>query len=159
MPLMKKVIILGPAHPFRGGIASSSDRLAQAFQDEGYEVTIYNFSLQYPSFLFPGKTLYSSDPAPSRLKILSKINSINPINWLKIGRELKRLKPDLVIARFWIPFMGPAIGTILRIVRSNRHTRIISVIDNAKPHEKRVGDYQFTKYFLGACDGFVTMSE
>jgi glycosyltransferase involved in cell wall biosynthesis len=156
---MKKVIILGAAHPFRGGIATFNERMARAFQDQGYDVSIYNFSLQYPSFLFPGKTQYSSDPPPTGLKIYSKINSVNPLNWIKTGRELKRLRPDLVIAKFWIPLMGPALGTILRIIRSNRHTRIISIIDNAIPHEKRPGDYQFTKYFFGACDGFITMSD
>jgi glycosyltransferase involved in cell wall biosynthesis len=156
---MQKVIILGAAHPFRGGIATFNERMARAFIQAGYDVTIYNFSLQYPSFLFPGKTQYSSDPAPADLKILSKVNSVNPLNWLKVGWELRRLKPDLVIAKFWIPLMGPALGTILRIVGKNRHTKIISIIDNAIPHEKRFGDYPFTKYFFGACDGFITMSD
>ena len=113
---MQKVIILGAAHPFRGGIATYNERLARAFQDEGYETSIYNFSLQYPSFLFPGKTQYSTDPAPTDLRIYSKVNSVNPFNWLKVGNELKNLKPDLVVVKFWIPLMGPALGTILRLL-------------------------------------------
>jgi glycosyltransferase involved in cell wall biosynthesis len=156
---MQKVIILGAAHPFRGGIATFNERMAREFLAQGYEVTIYNFSLQYPSFLFPGKTQYSTDPAPTDLKILSKVNSVNPLNWLKVGRELKALKPDLVIAKFWIPLMGPALGTILKLCKKNKHTRVISIIDNAVPHEKRPGDHQFTKYFFSACDAFITMSD
>jgi glycosyltransferase involved in cell wall biosynthesis len=156
---MHKVVILGAAYPFRGGIATFIERMARAFRAQGHEVTIYNFSLQYPSFLFPGKTQYSTDPAPTDLHILSKVNSINPLNWLKVGRELKRLKPDLVVIKFWIPLMGPAFGTILKICKSNRHTRVISIIDNAIPHEKRPGDYQFAKYFFSACDAFITMSD
>ena len=55
--------------------------------------------------------------------------------------------------------MGPALGTILRQVRKNRHTKIVCIADNVIPHEKRVGDVPFTKYFLKSCDAFVTMSE
>jgi glycosyltransferase involved in cell wall biosynthesis len=156
---MQKVIILGAAHPFRGGIATYNERLARAFQNEGYETSIYNFSLQYPSFLFPGKTQYSTDPAPTDLRIYSKVNSVNPFNWLKVGNELKNLKPDLVVVKFWIPLMGPALGTILRLLKRNGHTRVISILDNVIPHEKRAGDRPFIKYFLGACDGFITMSD
>jgi glycosyltransferase involved in cell wall biosynthesis len=153
------VIIIGPAHPLRGGLATFDQRLATEFLDQGYDCTLYSFSLQYPSFLFPGTTQYSTDPAPPRLKIITRINSINPFNWLKTGRELRKLKPDTIIVRFWLPLMGPALGSILRIVRKNRHTRIVAITDNIKPHEKRPGDTAFTRYFLRSCDAFITMSE
>jgi glycosyltransferase involved in cell wall biosynthesis len=115
--------------------------------------------LQYPSFLFPGKSQYSAQPAPKDLKILSKVNSINPVNWLVVGNELKDLKPDLIVVRYWLPFMGPSLGTILRRVRQNQHTKIIAITDNVIPHEKRIGDKLFTTYFLKPCDGYVTMSD
>jgi glycosyltransferase involved in cell wall biosynthesis len=76
-----------------------------------------------------------------------------------VGREIKRLRPDLLVVRFWLPFMGPALGTILRIARQNKHSRIIAITDNVLPHEKRPGDKTFTRYFLGSCDGFITMSQ
>jgi glycosyltransferase involved in cell wall biosynthesis len=151
---------LGPAHPFRGGgITTFNERLATEFQQQGYTVTIYNFSLQYPSFLFPGKSQYSTEPPPQHLRILSKVNSINPFNWVKVGNELKRLRPDLIVVRYWLPLMGPALGSILRIARKNRHTKIVAITDNVIPHEKRPGDKPFTHYFLGSCDAFITMSE
>jgi hypothetical protein len=103
----KKVIIIGPAHPLRGGLASFNERLAYAFQEDGHEVTIYTFSLQYPGFLFPGTSQYSTSPAPESLSIKVSINAINPFNWLKIGRELNKLKPDLIVVRYCLPFMGP----------------------------------------------------
>lgn len=156
---MAKVIIIGPAHPLRGGLATFNQRLAKEFIDSGNECSIYSFSLQYPSFLFPGKTQYSDEPAPQNLNINTVINSINPFNWLKIGNRLKIEKPDMIIVRFWIPFMGPALGTILRRVRKNKHTKIICIADNIIPHEKRFGDWSFTKYFLKSCDAFITMSE
>jgi glycosyltransferase involved in cell wall biosynthesis len=158
--LIKSIIILGPAHPYRGGgITTFNERLATAFQQQGFEVTIYNFSLLYPSFLFPGKTQYSTEAAPKHLKILRKVNSINPFNWIKVGNELKRLKPDLIVVRYWLPLMGPALGTILRKVKKNQHTKVIAITDNIIPHEKRPGDKPFTHYFLQPCDAFITMSD
>ncbi len=111
---MSKVVIIGPAHPLRGGLASFNERLAREYQNQGNEVVIYTFSLQYPGFLFPGSTQYSSEPAPSDLTIRVIINSVNPLNWVATGNELKTYRPDLIVVRYWLPFMGPALGTILR---------------------------------------------
>ena len=157
--MASKVVIIGPAHPLRGGLASFNQRLAEAFQQENMDCTIYSFSLQYPSFLFPGTTQYSSEPAPKNITIHSVINSINPLNWIKVGNQIRKEKPDFILVRYWLPFMGPALGTILRQVRKNKHTKIICLADNIIPHEKRPGDISFTKYFVKACDAFVTMSE
>lgn len=154
-----KIVIIGPAHPLRGGLASYNERLARQFQNEGHDVTIYTFSLQYPGFLFPGTTQFSSENKPVDLNIKVKINSVDPLNWWKVGNELKNLKPDIIVVRYWLPFMGPALGTILRRVKKNQHTKVICIADNIIPHEKRVGDGPFTKYFVKPVDGFVTMSE
>jgi glycosyltransferase involved in cell wall biosynthesis len=155
-----KVVIIGSAHPLRGGgITTFNHRLAKAFEEQGHACSIVSFSLQYPSFLFPGKSQFTDEPAPEGLTIRSIINSVNPINWLRVGAMLRQESPDLVVVRFWLPLMGPAFGTILRQVRKNRHTKIICLADNVIPHEKRPGDKPFTRYFLKACDGFVTMSQ
>jgi len=153
------VVIIGPAHPLRGGLASYDERLARAFLQAGYAAEIYTFSYQYPSFLFPGTSQYSSEPPPEDIAIRVRINSVSPLNWLRVGRELRRLRPDLIVVRYWLPFMGPCLGTILRVARKNGHTRIISIADNIFPHERRPGDRAFTRYFLGAVDGCITMSE
>ncbi|MCF3112005.1 glycosyltransferase [Niabella sp. CC-SYL272] len=156
---MPKVIIIGPAHPLRGGLATFNHRLAKAFANCGYDCSIWSFSLQYPSFLFPGKSQYTDDPAPEHISIHTRINSINPLNWVQVGNEIAKEAADIVVVRYWLPFMGPALGTILRKVRKNNKTRIICIADNIIPHEKRPGDTPFTKYFIKACDGFITMSE
>jgi glycosyltransferase involved in cell wall biosynthesis len=157
---MSKIIIIGPAHPLRGGgLTTFNHRMAKAFGEEGDDCVIYSFSLQYPSILFPGTSQYTDEPAPVGIKILSVINSINPFNWLKVGNQIRKEQPDLVIVRFWIPFMGPALGTILRRIRKNKHTKIICIADNVKPHEVRFGDKLFTRYFLKPCHAFITMSE
>ena len=154
-----KVIIIGPAYPLRGGLATFDQRLCVEFLNQGDQCSIYSFSLQYPGFLFPGTTQFSTDPPPAGIDIHTRINSINPINWISVGNELKNLKPDIIVVRYWLPLMGPALGTILRRVRKNRFTRIIAITDNIIPHEKRPGDIPFTRYFLKSCDAFITMSE
>jgi glycosyltransferase involved in cell wall biosynthesis len=153
-----KIVIIGTAHPLRGGLAAYNERLAYAFQEAGEEVEIYSFSLQYPGFLFPGKTQYTDEPAPKDLKIRTRINSVNPFNWLSVGNEISKLKPDIVIVKFWLPFMGPCFGTILRRIKKNKHSRVVSIIDNIIPHEKRFGDRPFAKYFVKPVDAFVVMS-
>jgi glycosyltransferase involved in cell wall biosynthesis len=115
--------------------------------------------LQYPGFLFPGTTQFSSEPAPADLDIKVQINSINPFNWISVGDRLRKIKPDIIVVRYWMPFMGPCLGTILRIVKKNRHTKIVCIADNIIPHEKRFGDVTFTKYFVKPVDAFITMSE
>ncbi len=158
MPEKRKIVIVGSAFPLRGGLSAYNERLARAYLQRGDEVIIYTFSLQYPNFLFPGKTQYSTDPAPSDLNIKVKINSVNPLNWIWIGQEIRKLNPDLVIIKFWIPFMAPCLGTIARIIRKNKHTKIISIIDNIIPHEKRPGDKWLGKYWVKSADGFIVMS-
>lgn len=155
----QKIVIIGSAYPLRGGLTAYNERLARAYIENGDDVTIYTFSLQYPNFLFPGKTQYSSDPPPEDLNIKVKINSINPINWIKTGREIKKLIPDLVIIKFWIPFMAPCLGKIARVIKKNKHSKVISIIDNIIPHEKRPGDRLLANYWVKSTDGFIAMSK
>jgi D-inositol-3-phosphate glycosyltransferase len=154
-----KIIIIGTAYPYRGGLSAYNERIALEYQNQGHEVEIYTFTLQYPSFLFPGKTQYSTEPAPAGLTIHRKISSINPFNWLKVGLELKKKRPDLVLIKFWLPFMSPCFGTIAHIIRRNKHTKVVSILDNIIPHEKRIGDNLFAKYFVSSVDAFVAMSK
>lgn len=157
--MIKTIKILGPAHPYRGGIATTSERLAQEFASLGLEVNIETFILQYPSVLFPGKTQYNDKPAPENLKIRRSINSINPLNWIKVGRRIKKESPDLVIIRYWLPFLAPCLGAIAGLARRNKHTRIICLADNIIPHEHRLGDRLLTNYFIQRIDGLIAMSK
>lgn len=157
--MVDQLIIMGPAWPLRGNLAAFDEKLAASFIEAGIKTKLSTFSLQYPGFLFPGSTQYSSDLAPEGLTIEVVINSINPFNWIKVGLRIKNEKPDLIIVRYWLPFMGPCLGTILRIVKWNKHTKVIAIVDNMIPHEKRIGDQLFTKFFVGGVDGFLTMSK
>ena len=154
-----KIVIIGTAYPYRGGLAAFNERLALQFQNEGHEVVMYTFTLQYPRFLFPGKTQFTSDPAPRGLTIRRCINSCNPFNWLKVGRELRRQQPDLVVFAYWMSFMAPCFGTIARQVRLGKKTRCIALVHNMIPHEPNVLDKLFPGYFVKAMDGFTALSQ
>ncbi len=154
---LNKIILLGPAYPLRGGIADFNEALAAALAKE-FQTEIVSFSLQYPEFLFPGKTQYDHSNPPKELKISSRLNSINPFSWLATALYILKQKPDVLIVRFWLPFMGPSLGTVNYLVRLFSKTKIIAITDNVIPHEKRFGDRFFTRFFLGSCDGFITMS-
>jgi D-inositol-3-phosphate glycosyltransferase len=153
------ITIIGTAYPYRGGLAAYNERLAKQFAKEGHNVTILTFTLQYPGFLFPGKSQFMEGPPFSGLTIERKVNSINPFNWISVGYEIKRKRPDLLIFKYWIPFMAPCFGTIARIVKSDRHTKVLCILDNVIPHEKRPGDKILTGYFTGCIDGAIAMSQ
>ena len=154
-----KIAILGPAHPYRGGLASIMEIMARTFQRRGNEVDIKTFTLQYPSLLFPGKSQTVSTPPPADLHICRCINTVNPFNWVRIGRRICRERPDFVLMKYWTPFMAPCFGTIARFARRNGHTKVLCQIDNVEPHEHHLTDKPFNRYYLSVVDGFVYMSE
>jgi glycosyltransferase involved in cell wall biosynthesis len=154
-----KIILIGTAYPYRGGLASFNERLMSQFQNEADEVEIKTFTLQYPSILFPGKTQFSSSENLNNFPIERCVNSINPLNWIKVGRKIKRENPDIVIIKYWMPFMSPCFGTMARLIKSNKKTKIIAIADNIIPHERRFFDSWLTKYFVGCVDAWIAMSQ
>jgi glycosyltransferase involved in cell wall biosynthesis len=154
-----RVCILGPAYPYKGGIAAFNERLAQVLTDQGHEVDLITFTLQYPSFLYPGKTQYVDGPPPEGLKISRSLNTINPITWVSTGMKIKKNNYDLIITRFWLPVIAVSMGYTLRSLKGKSATTVIAIIDNIIPHEKRPGDSIFTRYFMKAIDGGITLSE
>ena len=154
-----KITILGPAHPYRGGLASIMEIMARTFQRRGDEGDIKTLTLQYPSLLFPGESQTVATPPPADLRICRCVNTMNPLNWVRVGRRIRRERPDFVLMKYWTPFMAPCFGTIARIARGNGHTKVLCQIDNVEPHEHHLTDKPFNRYYLHSVDGFVYMSE
>lgn len=154
---ISRIVIIGPAHPFRGGIADTNEAMARAFQRAGHEVELVTFTVQYPSLVFPGKSQFSDDSAPERLRIHRWIHSFNPLNWIGAARKIAQLNPDVVIIRYWLPLMAPCFGSIARLL--GKRMKVIGLTDNVIPHETRLMDTLFTRYFMSACDGFMALSE
>ncbi len=154
-----KIVIVGSSYPYRGGIAAFTDRLATEFVREGVDIEVVTFKLQYPSFLFPGKTQYSDAKAPQGFEISRKVNSVNPLNWIKVGKELRKKNPDIVVFTYWMSFFAPCFGKIARLIKKNRHTKCIGLIHNMIPHEKSILDKILPPYFVKSMDGFVALSQ
>lgn len=152
-----KIVIVGPAYPYRGGIATFNERLAAELGAAGHEVRIHTFTLQYPGFLFPGKTQYSEGPAPEGLDIVRSLSSVNPFNWGGVARRIASERPDLVVMRFWMPYFGPCMGYIARRLR-RQGIKVVALVDNIIPHDPRPGDRVFAKYFAASVEGFMAMS-
>lgn len=153
-----KIFIIGPAYPLRGGPAQFNENLCEELNNAGHNSQIISYALQYPNFLFPGSSQFEqSGSAPKGIKIHTLINSVNPFNWFKVARFIKNEKPDFILFRYWLPFFGPCLGTIGRLVK--KHTKVLALTDNIIPHEKRFGDKAFTKYFVKSCHGFIAMSK
>jgi D-inositol-3-phosphate glycosyltransferase len=152
-----KIVCIGPAFPLRGGIANFNTALSRSFQGLGHDVQIISFSLQYPRFLFPGKSQYESG-APPALTVRSIINSVNPFSWLRAARTVRKISPDIAVVHHWMPFIAVSLGFILHRIRKAGGTRIICVVHNVVPHEKQPGWRGISRYFFTSCDGFIAMS-
>ena len=153
------IVLLGTAYPFRGGLATFNERLARQLQAEGHQVEVITFTLQYPSFLFPGKTQFSSEKAPTDLHISQQVNSCNPLNWIKVGRRIRQMQPDLLITCYWMAFFAPCYSIIQRIAKSNGKTRCVALVHNMIPHEPSLLDKLFAPLYVRATDGFVALSD
>jgi len=153
-----KITIVGTAWPLRGGIAHYVALLYRALGVR-HEVSIVTFTRQYPAFLFPGRTQREENDAEGfRVPAEALVDSINPLTWIRAGRRIRERGADLLVFKYWLPFFGPCFGTIARIVRRGRPTRVIYICDNVIPHERRPGDRLFTRYAFGAADAFVVQS-
>lgn len=153
------IVLLGTAYPFRGGLATFNERLARQLQAEGHQVEVITFTLQYPSFLFPGKTQYSTEDAPTDLLISQQVNSCNPLNWFKVGHRIQKMQPDLLITCYWMAFFAPCYSIIERIAKRNGKTRTIALVHNMIPHEPSILDKLFAPFYIRSTDGFVALSE
>ena len=154
-----RIVVLGTAWPYRGGLAAFNERLARQFVAEGHEVEVVTFTLQYPSFLFPGKTQYSNEKAPEGLKIVREINSCNPLSWMKVGKRLQKEAPDLLISCYWMAFFAPCYGVIQSIVKRNGRTKCIGLVHNMIPHEPSMLDNCLAPFYVKKTDGFVALSD
>jgi glycosyltransferase involved in cell wall biosynthesis len=159
LKLPKRCVIIGPAFPLRGGIAQLNESLARQLTAMGVKTAIYSFSLQYPEFLFPGKTQKEVETRTIEgVNIHSTINSIAPWTWRTTAKRIMDEKPDIIIVRFWIPFMAPCLAYIVRYAWGRLDVPIVGLLDNVIPHEHRLGDRALTKLFLNSCNYFVVMS-
>ena len=153
-----KILSLGPAYPLRGGIADFNESLSAALAGKGNELIVFSYKLQYPGFLFPGKTQYSDSPEPSGLDIRSQVNSISLINWMRVVEQINAEDPEILIIHYWMPFFIPALGYICHRIRARKTIKIILLAHNLIPHEPQPGTRFLTRYLIRNIDGLVALS-
>jgi len=153
------IICIGPAFPLRGGIANFNTALCKNLLEAGHQASIISFSLQYPGFLFPGKTQYEEGKASAGIPTSSQINSVNPFSWNKTVRTIRTASPDLVVLHHWMPFISMSLGYIVRRLKRKPACPVIVIAHNVIPHEKRAGWKSMSRFLLSACDGYIVLSE
>ena len=129
-----------------------------ACKSAGYDVEVFSFRFLYPGFLFPGKSQYSDDPPPKEIKINSVLHSLNPFNWVINSIRIIRLRPDIVVIHYWMPFFAPVLGFIARRISRKTNARIIAIAHNLIPHEKQLFSGALSRYFINSIGGVVCLS-
>lgn len=152
-----KIAILSPFYPFRGGMAQFSEGLFPELEKNN-EVKAYTYTTLYPDFLFPGKTQFVEEGSVGSTFEKNKVlSSVNPFSYITTANKINKYSPDFLIIPYWISFLAPALGTVVRFL--DKKIKVIALVHNAIPHEKRFFDTPFAKYFLKKCDAFIVLSE
>jgi glycosyltransferase involved in cell wall biosynthesis len=152
-----KIAFLSTFYPFRGGIAQFNASLYRSFEKE-HVVKAFTFTRQYPDFLFPGETQMvtekdNADKIPSE----RVLDTMNPFTYSSAAGKIREFAPDIMMMKYWMSYMAPSLGTVAKKVKKT--SKVITILDNVIPHEKRFFDESFTKYFLKQNHGFVVMSD
>ena len=151
-----RIALVGPVHPWRGGIAQYLGLLGEALMPHA-EVRAVTFTRQYPGLLFPGRSQRDPSATPPRFPVEPLLDSIGPWTWPRTAAHLERFAPGLVILKWWLPFFGPAFASSVGPLR-RRGTRVVLVCDNLVPHEHRPGDGALTRWMLRRSDAYLVMS-
>lgn len=155
-----KIAILSAFYPYRGGIAQFNANIFRVMEQlPGVEVKAFTFSRQYPDLLFPGKSQYVGEQdVADRIPSQAVLDTVNPISYLTAARQIIDYAPDVLITRYWMPFFAPSLGMVAQQVR-RKGVKVLGILDNVVPHERRMLDGMLTSYYLRQHDGFVVMSE
>ena len=152
-----KIAILSSFYPLRGGIAQFNASLYNELGKNNV-VKAFTFSRQYPQFLFPGKTQYvTKDDEAVSIDSEAILDTANPFTYISAARKIKKWNPDLLIMKYWMSYFGPSLGYVGRRLKGS--CKVISILDNVIPHEQRIIDKPFTKYFLSGCTGHIAMCQ
>ena len=153
-----KFVLVGPVHPYRGGISHYNTRLTQALKEKGHKTSVVNFKRMYPGLLFPGQTQYDESADAFKVRSERILDSINPINWYSVARRIKALKSDAVIFNWWQPFFGPCYRVISGALGDAGGTRIM-ICHNVRPHEQSGIDGFLSAMAFSKFDRFIVHSE
>ncbi|MEI6817868.1 MAG: glycosyltransferase [Bacteroidota bacterium] len=152
-----RIAFLSTFYPYRGGIAQFNAALYRELE-KNHTVKAFTFTRQYPDLLFPGKSqMVTSTDESDKIEAARVLDTINPFTYYSAAKKIKAFKPDILIFKYWMTFFAPSLGSVAYLLKKD--CKIISILDNVIPHEKRFGDKALTQFFINQNDGFVAMSD
>lgn len=153
-----RIALVGPCHPFRGGIAHYTTSLYRALEGAGHQVQAYNFSRQYPDSLFPGTTQEDHSKAPFEVPNDRWVDTLNPVSWASTGWRIARSRPELTVIQWWHPYFAPSYGTIARVVRKASSSQVVFLCHNVLPHESSRIDERLVRWAFRSSQGFLVQA-
>jgi D-inositol-3-phosphate glycosyltransferase len=154
-----KIVLFGPAYPFRGGIAQFNAVLYQSLLKAGHDVKVVNFRRQFPKFLFPGKTQFDDSPQALRIPSERTFTLWNPFSWFTTARAIRKHNPDLIAFQWWMPFFGIGYRGVACLAGKKYRSRLAYILHNVIPHERRIGDAFFSRLALNAGQFYLALSQ
>ncbi|MCR5776840.1 MAG: glycosyltransferase [Lachnospiraceae bacterium] len=150
----KKIVIVGPVYPYKGGISHYTGILARSLS-ERYDTTVVSYSMQYPKLLFKKEQRDYTNDSFKFMDTRYWLNTANPFNIIATAGRINALKPDLVIVEWWHPYFAPCYIMLTRLIRA----KVMFTCHNVFPHERFPLDRLLTKMTLKRGDYFVLHSE
>lgn len=154
-----RIGLVGPVYPYRGGIAHYTAKLCHTLRNQGHEVLLASFKRQYPRLLFPGRT--DIDPSTTSLRVTDaeyRLDSLNPVSWLRTAGRLKEIRPDVIVMQWWTTFLAPVWLTMALVLRNRTQFPLIFVCHNVMPHEERLWDRSMARAVLSRGTHFIVQS-
>jgi glycosyltransferase involved in cell wall biosynthesis len=146
---VKRVTLVGPVHPYRGGIALHTALAAKALMERGYLVQVISFRRQYPAWLYPGAT--DKDQSSLAIKTSAEylLDPISPGSWYRTASRIAESRPDLVAIQWWTTFWSLPYAVLTRLLK-NKGCQVAYIIHNVLPHETRPWDRSLARLALSA---------
>jgi glycosyltransferase involved in cell wall biosynthesis len=154
-----RIVLVGAAYPLRGGIAHYIALLYRALEERGHDVHVLSFKKQYPSLFFPGKTQWDEGEELIAVDSVPILDPIHPLSWMKAFFWLKEMRPDLLIFKYWMPFFAPCYAAVAFLAKAFLGAKVLFILDNVVPHEKKIADGFLTRIGLRFVDFFIAQSE
>jgi len=159
----KRIAIIGPTYPYRGGIAHHTTLLAKHLKSSN-EVLLLSFSRQYPGWLFPGKSDKDPSKRPLQTEAEYLIDPINPLTWRKTMKRLQKWQPDVIIMPWWHPYFSLAWASLGRAIKQMPvPPNLVFICHNVLPHEQGALGRRLLPFFLkmalGQADGYIVHSK
>jgi glycosyltransferase involved in cell wall biosynthesis len=154
-----RVAVVGPTHPFKGGVAAHTTELAHRLAAAGHDVDLVSWSRLYPRRLYPGEQqVPAGDPdVPIYPRTRRRLSWARPDSWLREGRRLRH--HDLVVVVHVVPAVVPAHLVLLKALgRGASAPRTAAVVHNVLPHEPHRGARTLVRRLLRSVDRVVVHS-